>query len=48
MSLRDDIVKQVEGVTGRHDEPEVYGGRAGDPGLLGPGSISWEINSDMG
>ena len=33
---------------GRHDEPEVYGGPAGDPGLAGgPGSISWEINGDL-
>ena len=48
MSLREDIVKQVEAVTGRHDEPSVYGGTPGDPGLLGPDSISWEINGDMG
>jgi uncharacterized protein (DUF2236 family) len=46
--LRHDIVKQVEAVTGRHDEPDVYGGAPGDPGLIGPGSISWEINGDMG
>lgn len=48
MGLREDIVKQVEAVTGRHDEPAVYGGTPGDPGLLGPDSISWEINADMG
>lgn len=41
-------MEQVESVTGRHDEPEVYGGEPGDPGLLGPDSISWEINGDMG
>lgn len=48
MKLRDDIVRQVEAVTGRHDEPEVYAGAPGDPGLLGPDSISWEINGDIG
>ena len=48
MRLRERIVQQVESVTGRHDEPEVYGGEPGDPGLLGPDSISWEINGDMG
>jgi uncharacterized protein (DUF2236 family) len=47
-SIRSGIVGQVEAVTGRHDEPDVYGGRAGDPGLLGPDSISWEVNGDIG
>ena len=25
----------------------MYGGPAGDPGLIGPGSVSWEVNADM-
>jgi uncharacterized protein (DUF2236 family) len=42
--LRDDI----DLVIGVHDDPEVYGGSSGDPGLVGgPGSISWEINGDL-
>jgi uncharacterized protein (DUF2236 family) len=33
--------------TGTHDQPAVFGGPAGDPGLTGPGSMSWRINSDI-
>jgi uncharacterized protein (DUF2236 family) len=41
-------VAQLEAVIGRHDEPAIYGGPAGDPGLAGgPGSLSWEINGDL-
>ncbi len=48
MDLRTRIRTDIEAVGGRHDEPEVYGGPAGDPGLAGgPGSISWEINGDL-
>ncbi len=48
-ALRTKIRAQVEAVGGRHDEIEVYGGPDGDPGLTpGPGSISWEINGDLG
>jgi uncharacterized protein (DUF2236 family) len=25
----------------------MYGGPAGDPGLIGPGSVSWEVNADV-
>jgi uncharacterized protein (DUF2236 family) len=39
----EDLVRQ----TGRHDEPHIFGGPAGDPGLTGPGSMSWEINGDI-
>lgn len=41
------IVKDVVKQTGRHDEPHVFGGPPGDPGLTGPGSMSWEINGDI-
>jgi uncharacterized protein (DUF2236 family) len=30
----------------RHDDPAIYGGTPGDPGLIGPNSVSWEINAD--
>jgi len=42
-AIIEDLVKQ----TGRHDEPHIFGGPPGDPGLIGPGSMSWEINGDM-
>jgi uncharacterized protein (DUF2236 family) len=41
------IVDDIERQTGRHDEPRVFGGPPGDPGLTGPGSMSWEINGDI-
>lgn len=48
MTLREKIRNDIEAVGGRHDEPELYDGPAGDPGLVGgPGSISWEINGDL-
>ena len=48
MDLRLKIRESIEEIGGRHDEPDVYGGPAGDPGLAGgPGSISWEINGDL-
>jgi len=46
-SLRSRIVEDFEKGAGRHDDPAVYGGPPGDPGLIGPDSISWEINSDL-
>jgi uncharacterized protein (DUF2236 family) len=46
-ALRRRIVEDFEKAAGRHDDPDVYGGPPGDPGLLGPGSISWEINADL-
>jgi uncharacterized protein (DUF2236 family) len=34
--------------TGRHDQPEIFGGPADDLGLVGgPDSMSWEIHSDI-
>ena len=41
------IVDNIESVSGRHDDPAVYGGPAGDPGLCEPDSVSWKINSDL-
>ena len=45
--LRRRIIADFEKGAGRHDDPAVYGGPVGDPGLIGPGSISWEINADL-
>ncbi len=45
--LRRRIVEDFEKGAGRHDDPAVYGGPPGDPGLLGPDSMSWEINADL-
>jgi uncharacterized protein (DUF2236 family) len=45
--LRRRIVEDFEKGAGRHDDPAVYGGPPGDPGLIGPDSMSWEINADL-
>ena len=45
--LRRRIVAEFEKGAGRHDDPAVYGGTPGDPGLIGPDSVSWEINADL-
>jgi uncharacterized protein (DUF2236 family) len=48
LDLRARLRADIEAVGGRHDEAEIYGGTAGDPGLAGgPGSLSWEINGDL-
>src|SRR5690242_10010955 len=45
---RRDRVAEIEAVGGRHDEPAIYDGEPGDPGLAGgPESLSWEINGDL-
>jgi uncharacterized protein (DUF2236 family) len=41
--VREDFTRQA----GRHDAREVFAQPAGDPGLIGPGSVSWEIHSDI-
>jgi uncharacterized protein (DUF2236 family) len=46
-TLRRRIVAEFEKGAGRHDDPRVYGGPPGDPGLIGPHSVSWEINADL-
>jgi uncharacterized protein (DUF2236 family) len=48
MNRRERIVAEVRTAVGVHDQPEIYGGPAGDPGLIGPGSVSWELHADVG
>jgi uncharacterized protein (DUF2236 family) len=38
----------MQAAVGPHDEHEIYAEPLGDPGLTGPGSVSWELHSDMG
>ncbi|MEA2124527.1 MAG: hypothetical protein QOI80_1309 [Solirubrobacteraceae bacterium] len=45
--LKRRVVADLTAQTGRHDEPHIFGGPDGDPGLIGPGSMSWEIHSDI-
>ena len=45
--LKQRVVKDLFRQTGRHDEPHIFGGPPGDPGLTGPDSMSWRINSDV-
>ena len=46
-ALRRWTAADFEKGAGRHDDPDVYGGPPGDPGLIGPGSMSWEIKADL-
>lgn len=46
-TLRRRIVADLERQVGSHDDPRVYGGPPGDPGLIGPGSVSWEMHADI-
>ncbi|HEY8155590.1 MAG TPA: oxygenase MpaB family protein, partial [Myxococcota bacterium] len=46
--FRGSLLAQLETAGGRHDEPAIYDGEPGDPGLAGgPGSLSWEIHGDL-
>lgn len=46
--LRRDLRVELETAGGRHDEPAIYAGDPGDPGLAGgPESMSWEIHGDL-
>lgn len=47
-SVRRSVRHGIEQAIGTHDQVEIYGGPAGDPGLCGPHSMSWELHSDMG
>jgi uncharacterized protein (DUF2236 family) len=44
--VRQRIVADHVGQTGRHDQPGIYAAPPGDPGLVGPGSVSWALHSD--
>jgi uncharacterized protein (DUF2236 family) len=45
---RQSLAREIEEGGGRHDEPEIYAGEPGDPGLCGgPDSMSWEIHGDL-
>jgi len=46
-ALKQKAIEDVVRQTGPHDEPHIFGGTPGDPGLTGPGSMSWEINGDI-
>jgi uncharacterized protein (DUF2236 family) len=46
-AIRRRIIADFESGAGRHDDPAIYGGPPGDPGLIGPDSVSWEINADL-
>jgi uncharacterized protein (DUF2236 family) len=41
------IVDDLVGQVGHHDQREVFAEPAGDPGLIGPGSVSWKLHSDV-
>ena len=46
-ALQRRIVADFEKSSGSHDDPRIYGGPAGDPGLIGPDSVSWRVNADL-
>ena len=46
-ALRRWTIDDFQKAAGHHDDPSIYGGPPGDPGLIGPGSMSWEINADI-
>jgi uncharacterized protein (DUF2236 family) len=41
------IVDDLVGQIGSHDQREVFAEPAGDPGLIGPDSVSWKLHSDV-
>jgi uncharacterized protein (DUF2236 family) len=46
-AVKQRIVDDYTRASGRHDQASIYGGPPGDPGLCGPGSVSWELHSDL-
>jgi uncharacterized protein (DUF2236 family) len=47
-ALKRRLAADLEAAGGRHDEPAIYAGEPGDPGLAGgPASLSWEIHGDL-
>ena len=45
--LKRHVVEDLVRQTGQHDQREIFAEPAGDPGLIGPGSVSWELHSDV-
>ena len=45
--LKRHVVEDFTRQVGEHDQREVFAEPAGDPGLIGPGSVSWELHSDV-
>lgn len=45
--LRNRIIDEFTRQVGTHDDPALYDGPAGDPGLCGPDSVSWKVNGDL-
>jgi uncharacterized protein (DUF2236 family) len=45
--LKRHVVEDLVRQTGHHDQREIFAEPAGDPGLIGPGSVSWELHSDV-
>ncbi len=46
--LKQGVIRLFEETVGKHDDPAIFGGTPGDPGLVGPDSVSWELHSDIG
>src|SRR6201991_3187234 len=46
-AIRRWTIADFEKGAGRHDDPDIYGGPPGDPGLIGSDSVSWEVNADL-
>jgi uncharacterized protein (DUF2236 family) len=44
--IRDRIIAELERFGGTYDDPAIFGLPPGDPGLCGPGSMSWRLHSD--
>jgi uncharacterized protein (DUF2236 family) len=45
--LKRHVVEDLVRQSGRHDQRAIFAEPAGDPGLIGPGSVSWELHSDV-
>src|SRR3954470_2905793 len=45
--LKRHVVEDLVRQTGHHDQRAIFAEPAGDPGLIGPESVSWELHSDV-
>ena len=45
--LRRQILEDHRSQVGDHDQQAIFSEPAGDPGLMGPDSVSWKINGDV-